>query len=632
MKRIIQPSLLHCSIAGCGRSLLFSVSLLVCVGTASLFAQTTTAVTIKVSDGVLLDATITTPGSTMPQSGFPGVVLVHGYGGDKSDLSVTLISGLLVERGYATLTYSVRGQGISGGYSTTMGPREMQDLREVIQYFRSVASVDSEKLGVAGASQGGIHAWMAATQNMPGVKVAASLVGPPTFALDLIPNNCVKKGLQTEITLGTVRFGPERDRMRSYFIKEQYDSVYAYSAPRDLSRLLDSVRIPIVQSLGWYDVLFPVNGGIRTLESLTSRRIPVRSFFGMNGHEQSINLFEYVHIIGMIMEWFNHWLKDSLLAQATLPVVVYADDRGDTLYHTSVGWPPQPAGTVRLYLSGNGLTTTLPAGTTEASFSLQYDTTYTTTKGWDDRYSGSGFRQGFKSSAARFLSIALRDTLDVTGVPAAHLRVRSNANRFQSHIRLFDVVQADTGFVWNVITRGTYGVRNYTPGAISEQSYDCQALSHLVPPGHRIGVEVTSLDMLDADQTYIIPYFQSSNSMVLMSRDNPSYVDLPLVGNAVFADVSREAAAAPSEFVLYQNYPNPFNPVTTIRFGVSSREYIRLEVYSILGQRVALLVDGPVEAGTHMVQFNGRGLASGVYMSRLSSAGAVTERKMVLVK
>ena len=293
------------------RSLVLAVMFFWWCAPVAMHAQTSAVKSILVSDGVALDATVVTPDSTPPSGGFPGIVLVHGYGGNKSDMAG--IAAYLAGQGYASISYSVRGQGSSGGVSTTMGPRETQDLLEVIQFFRSIPSIHPEKLGVAGGSQGGIHAWIAATRNMPGVKVVASLVGPPSFALDLVPNNCIKERLQYEITLSSVRFSPERDRVRGFIVNEQYDSVYAFSAVRDLYRMLDSVRIPVVQGLGWNDNLFPVNGAIKTMLSLSTRKVPIWSYFGTNGHGETINFPEYLFLIGMMTQWFNRWLQDSLL-------------------------------------------------------------------------------------------------------------------------------------------------------------------------------------------------------------------------------------------------------------------------------------------------------------------------------
>lgn len=85
---------------------------------------------------------------------------------------------------------------------------------------------------------------------------------------------------------------------------------------------------------------------------------------------------------------------------------------------------------------------------------------------------------------------------------------------------------------------------------------------------------------------------------------------------------------------LEQNYPNPFNPSTSIRFELSEPSHVRLEVYSVTGQRVAVLADGTLGAGTHQVTFDAGHLTSGVYLYRMTSGntGKSQTRKMLLVK
>ncbi len=88
----------------------------------------------------------------------------------------------------------------------------------------------------------------------------------------------------------------------------------------------------------------------------------------------------------------------------------------------------------------------------------------------------------------------------------------------------------------------------------------------------------------------------------------------------------------PEAFALSQNFPNPFNPVTTIMYTIPRTGMATLTVYDVLGQEVAVLVNGTVDAGTYSVPFNGAHLPSGVYFYRLR-AGAFTEtRKMLLLK
>jgi len=100
----------------------------------------------------------------------------------------------------------------------------------------------------------------------------------------------------------------------------------------------------------------------------------------------------------------------------------------------------------------------------------------------------------------------------------------------------------------------------------------------------------------------------------------------------VAADVSDLPSGVPTRLALAQNYPNPFNPTTNIRYTLPERTHATLKVYTTLGEEVATLVDEVQEAGNRTVSFDGRGLASGVYLYRLSAAGMIETRSMILIK
>lgn len=87
------------------------------------------------------------------------------------------------------------------------------------------------------------------------------------------------------------------------------------------------------------------------------------------------------------------------------------------------------------------------------------------------------------------------------------------------------------------------------------------------------------------------------------------------------------------EFALKQNYPNPFNPETIVKFSVENTARATLEVYNVLGQKVATLFDEIAEAGQYYkVRLNGTSLASGMYIYRLQSGTRTDVKKMLLLK
>ncbi len=88
----------------------------------------------------------------------------------------------------------------------------------------------------------------------------------------------------------------------------------------------------------------------------------------------------------------------------------------------------------------------------------------------------------------------------------------------------------------------------------------------------------------------------------------------------------------PATLELNQNYPNPFNPTTTINFALPAEDQVRIDVYDLLGRRVQTITNQRYQAGYYQVEFDGRGLSSGVYFYRLSTSNKVLDKRMTLIK
>jgi flagellar hook assembly protein FlgD len=82
---------------------------------------------------------------------------------------------------------------------------------------------------------------------------------------------------------------------------------------------------------------------------------------------------------------------------------------------------------------------------------------------------------------------------------------------------------------------------------------------------------------------------------------------------------------------LDQNYPNPFASSTTIQFNLAEPGAVRLEIYDVIGRKVATLVDGSLSAGTHAVSWDGSSVPNGIYFYTLTRAGAHTRAPGAMV-
>jgi alpha-tubulin suppressor-like RCC1 family protein len=121
--------------------------------------------------------------------------------------------------------------------------------------------------------------------------------------------------------------------------------------------------------------------------------------------------------------------------------------------------------------------------------------------------------------------------------------------------------------------------------------------------------------------------------MAGMGKSKPTAPRFILTVTAAYTVGTEEVNNLPEVVELQQNYPNPFNPTTTIQFGVPKTSKVRLEVFDLLGRKVATLIDGESRAaGRYNVQFDARSLASGLYLYRLRAGDTVITKKLTLIK
>ena len=149
-----------------------------------------------------------------------------------------------------------------------------------------------------------------------------------------------------------------------------------------------------------------------------------------------------------------------------------------------------------------------------------------------------------------------------------------------------------------------------------------------------LGINLNDSDH-DWDGTNGRLVFQVANSCI--PRDQHLSVASYWVNTAAGVDVDSDESLVPKQFALYNNYPNPFNPTTQIAVDLPEAAATEITVWNIIGQKVATLYSGDLNAGHHIVNFdgqddNGQQLTSGMYLYRVTAGKYNAIKKMTLLK
>ncbi|HEY5123085.1 MAG TPA: T9SS type A sorting domain-containing protein [Ignavibacteria bacterium] len=119
------------------------------------------------------------------------------------------------------------------------------------------------------------------------------------------------------------------------------------------------------------------------------------------------------------------------------------------------------------------------------------------------------------------------------------------------------------------------------------------------------------------------------------------HVLMGMTGSFVASATSgiRQIGAIANRFELLQNYPNPFNPVTSIKFSIQEKSFVKLNIYDISGKLAANLVNNNLSAGEYKYEFNAGNLSSGIYFYRIEADNLtgntgkfMDTKQMVLIK
>jgi predicted acyl esterase len=297
---------------------------------------------VTMDDGVQLATTLYLPDGLQPTAGWPGVIMLHGLGGNRLGMNL-LAQTYFVNQGYAVLTYDVRGHGDSGGFVTIAGPREIADLRALEAQFAARPDVDDLHIGAWGISYGGGQTWLGAVQGIPFSAIELCETWTDLYT-SLFPNGVPKSGIIGGLlnTIPAGKLSPDFSWVPNAAIRGiDLPRLAALSAERSALPLVSNLSTPTLMLQGRRDFVFDNTQAIQAFNRLKG---PKLLYFGDHGHAPSTFPAadtDYAMTLGR--RWFDRFLKNQANGVDTGAKVQLAPDPWKGKAVSFAGLPPTRA-------------------------------------------------------------------------------------------------------------------------------------------------------------------------------------------------------------------------------------------------------------------------------------------------
>ncbi|MCK4578000.1 MAG: S8 family peptidase, partial [Candidatus Marinimicrobia bacterium] len=234
------------------------------------------------------------------------------------------------------------------------------------------------------------------------------------------------------------------------------------------------------------------------------------------------------------------------------------------------------------------------------------------TDGWRPVAYGHTGTQSAKQSPIGISYESGRDHILEYGLP---LNLTHRSTAYLEFWHIFAIAASDTAFVE---VRGTDGVWQPLTSFTGNNNYIWQS-NHVSLSGYLGQDDVHARFRIHADAASA-------------GADGWYLDDISILADTTLLEINAPQQNIPITFRLEQNYPNPFNPNTRIKYQLPVPGQVRLELFNIRGQSVKVLVDDYKIAGYYEVLFRSTGLASGLYLYRMTAPGFSMQHKLIILK
>jgi predicted acyl esterase len=520
------------------------------------------------SNNIHLDARVYIPDGVSAPA--PVVLIIHGYGGSKTDSRVVALATDFASNGYVVLTPTVRGFGQSEGLVSLAGPNEINDLKTIILAMQSGTIGDSPAVtipvtassafGVTGASYGGGHSFEIVRTHVAGLAAVAPIIGWSDLYQALAPNDVSKFAY----TIGLFASGFDvqnpnyEDQMFDWlgdFLSGDPESTRT-GGPQDnidwRSVIFNpsELTVPMFVIQGWRDWLFPAEQATTLFNANTASPF-FKIYLGGLGHSPATIIIdnpEALFLRQQLLRWFDHWLKgvdNGITAEPRVTVAPERTANWSQMALVNADTFPLPGTTMNTYfLNRLTLSTTGSAGkaikvspTTSIPGSLQLiqhalgDPTalmgaavaVNTLINSGTNLLDANIITSLDSNAnfRTFTGAALGQDLHVVGLPEFHLFVSAGASDAEYYVQI--VERLSTG-AERLITRGAF--RDHTAAFSTPHQIDFSAfaINHVFKTGSRIRLHIASRDF-----PFFLPNLDQPAIKIYRDAQRPSSLVLPVV-------------------------------------------------------------------------------------------------------
>jgi branched-chain amino acid transport system substrate-binding protein len=286
------------------RRAFFVAACALALGAPAASAATPQQLTFGASDGAKLACSLTLPDSGVATA---GVMLFHGLGGKHQDME-PIATQFLAPAGYAAIACDARGHGASDGLFGLDGPRDVQDTRELFDYFAQ--RIGTTNIAALGISLGGGAVWNAATAGVP-FKAIVPIITWTNLLTALAPQALSKSGLVQLLAqqVPTNRWDPQL-LAAAQGLTTSADLGPAAALAASRNPRVASITTPTLLIQSRHDFLFDIDQALTAYRGLGGPKALYVSNFGHSPASTAATA-EFPTLYGYAVKWFDHFLRGT---------------------------------------------------------------------------------------------------------------------------------------------------------------------------------------------------------------------------------------------------------------------------------------------------------------------------------